>query len=60
MELHPLVVVEWREDHALSHRSLIWIRDHADIDDPNPVATAMAQLRAAQLDRRCHLAAAST
>lgn len=46
MELHPLVECEWREDHALSRRSLIWIRDHADPDDTHPVATAVAQLRA--------------
>jgi hypothetical protein len=51
MDLHPLVVVEWREDQALSQRSLIWIREHADTDDPNPVATAIAQLRAARGDR---------
>ena len=33
MELHPLVLIEWREDHCLSRRSLIWIHDHADPDD---------------------------
>lgn len=51
MELHPLVALEWREDHSLSRRSLIWIRDHADVDDPHPVATAVAQLRAEGVDR---------
>ena len=25
MELHPLVVLEWREDHHLSRRSVMWI-----------------------------------
>ena len=51
MELHPLVYHEWREDHCLSRRSLIWIDDHADPDDLNPVATAVAQLRAEGVDR---------
>ena len=30
VELHPLVRIEWREDHQLSRRSLIWIEEHAD------------------------------
>jgi hypothetical protein len=51
MELHPLVVVEWREDRALSQRSLIWIREHADVDDPDPLATAIAQLQMGRIDR---------
>lgn len=46
MELHPLVCHEWRDDHVLSKRSLIWIHDHADPGDQNPVLTAVAQLRA--------------
>jgi len=46
VELHPLVLSEWREDHRLSRRSLLWIHDHADADDPHPVATAVAMLRA--------------
>lgn len=46
MELHPLVRHEWRDDHRLSRRSLIWIDEHADPDDPSPVITAIAQLRA--------------
>jgi hypothetical protein len=45
VELHPLVVIEWREDHALSRRSLIWIQDHADPGDPHPIVTAIDQLR---------------
>jgi len=51
MDLHPLVQIEWREDHALSQRSIIWIREHADPDDPHPVATAIAQLLAERVDR---------
>ena len=47
MELPPLVLREWREDHCLSRRSLRWIHDHADADDPYPIATAVAMLRAA-------------
>ena len=46
MELHPLVRHEWHDDHRLSRRSLIWIRDHADPGDLHPVATAIAQMRA--------------
>ena len=45
MELHPLVYHEWQDDHHLSRRSLIWIRDHAEPGDPHPTATAIAQLR---------------
>ena len=46
MEIDPLVQTEWREHRCLSGRSLTWIHDHADPDDPNPVATVIAQLRA--------------
>ena len=46
MELHPLVAIEWREDHALSRRSLIWIRQHGDLGDDHPIRTAIEQLRA--------------
>lgn len=51
MELHPLVYHEWREDHMLSHRSLIWIHEHADEGDAHPVLTAIEQLRAEAADR---------
>jgi hypothetical protein len=51
MELHPLVKMEWREDHSLSRRSMIWIHDHADPDDPHPVQTAIDQLRAERVDQ---------
>ena len=44
MELHPLVRLEWRDDHRLSRRSLMWIEDHADPGDLHPIATAIAQL----------------
>jgi hypothetical protein len=44
VELHPLVLLEWRDDHRLSRRSLLWIREHADPDDPHPIQTAIAQL----------------
>jgi hypothetical protein len=44
MELHPLVRHEWNDDHCLSKRSLIWIREHADPDDPRPIRTAIDQL----------------
>jgi hypothetical protein len=45
MELHPLVYHEWNDDHWLSKRSLIWIHEHAEPGDPNPVCTALLQLR---------------
>ena len=45
MELHPLVEHEWRDDHRLSRRSLIWIEEHAEPGDLHPIATAIAQLR---------------
>ena len=51
MELHPLVRIEWRQDHCLSPRSIIWIREHADPEDLNPGITAIAQLRAERVDR---------
>lgn len=50
MELHPLVRLEWRDDHVLSRRSLIWIDEHADPGDPHPVRTAIEQLRAERVD----------
>ena len=46
MDLHPLVYHEWRDDHALSRRSLIWINDHAEPGDQHPLQTAISQLRA--------------
>ena len=49
MELHPLVSHEWRDDHRLSKRSLLWIHEHADPDDPMPIVSAIAQLRAEAL-----------
>lgn len=51
MELHPLVRIEWREDHTLSRRSLIWIHEHAEPGDTHPVASAIAQLRAERVDQ---------
>ena len=51
MELHPLVRLEWRDDHRLSRRSLIWIEDHADPGDLHPICSAIAQLRAERVDR---------
>lgn len=51
MELHPLICLEWREDHALSMRSLLWIEQHADEGDLHPIVTAIAQLRAEGFDR---------
>jgi hypothetical protein len=51
MELHPLVYHEWRDDHALSRRSLIWIKEHAEPGDEHPFQTAIAQLRAEGADR---------
>jgi hypothetical protein len=51
MELHDLVRHEWRDDHHLSQRSLIWIREHAEPGDEHPLQTAIAQLRAEGVDR---------
>ena len=47
VELPESALREWREEHCLNRRSLRWIHDHADADDPHPVATAVAMLRAA-------------
>lgn len=46
MDFHPLVVIEWHEDHRLSRRSLIWIAENAEPGDPHPITTAIAALRA--------------
>jgi hypothetical protein len=46
VDLHPLVRLEWRDDHRLSRRSLLWIHEHAEPGDPQPITTAIAQLRA--------------
>ena len=51
MELHDLLRHEWRDDHHLSRRSLIWIKEHADPGDEHPITTAIAQLRAERVDR---------
>ena len=52
MDLHPLVYHEWRDDHALSRRSLIWIVEHADVGVlDNLIATAIARLRVERVDR---------
>ena len=51
MELHPLVKIEWREDHHLSRRSVLWIEEHADPTDPHPVTSAIDQLREERVDR---------
>lgn len=51
MELHPLVRLEWRDEHVLSKRSVLWIHEHADPGDLAPVVTAIAQLRAEHVDR---------
>jgi hypothetical protein len=51
MELHPLVCLEWREEHRLSMRSLIWIEEHAEPGDTHPIVTAITQLRALAVDR---------
>ena len=45
MELHPLIVHEWLDDHCLSRRSLVWIVEHAEADDPHPIASVIAALR---------------
>lgn len=60
MDLHDLIRHEWREDHVLSRRSLIWIHEHADDGDTNPVITAINQLRAERVDRFISPAAPTT
>jgi hypothetical protein len=50
MELHPLVYHEWRDEHRLSARSIMWIEEHADPSDPHPITSAIAQLRAERAD----------
>ncbi len=45
MELHPLIVHEWRDHHRLSPRSLAWIVEHAAAHDPHPIASVIATLR---------------
>lgn len=49
MELHPLIVSEWRDDHRLSMRSLLWIVEHARAGDPHPIASVIAALRMAEV-----------
>ena len=44
MELHPLIVHEWRDHHRLSPRSLAWIVEHAAAHDP-PIASVINALR---------------
>lgn len=44
MELHPLIVHEWRDDHRLSKRSLLWIVEHTGAD-PHPIASVINALR---------------
>jgi hypothetical protein len=45
MVFDPLVWHEWHDDHRLSRRSLVWIRQHAEPGDLNPIPTAIAALR---------------
>ena len=49
VELHPLIVHEWRDDHRLSRRSLVWIVEHAEADDPHPITSAIAALRIVEI-----------
>jgi hypothetical protein len=51
MQLHPLIQLEWRNDHCLSRGSLAWIEEHADAGDTHPVLSAIAQLRSERIDR---------
>ena len=51
MELHQLVRLEWRDDHHLSLRSVLWIEDHAEEGDTHPIASAINQLRSEDADR---------
>ena len=50
MELNPLIVTEWRDDHRLSRRSLLWIVEHVDADDPHPIASVIAALRTSEVE----------
>jgi hypothetical protein len=50
VELDPLIVQEWRDDHCLSRRSLMWVVDHAEVDDPHPIASAIAALRMTEVE----------
>ena len=45
VELHPLIVHEWRDDHRLSRRSLVWIVEHAEAGVAHPIASVIAALR---------------
>jgi hypothetical protein len=49
VELHPSVLLEWRDDRRLSRRSILWIEEHAEPGDPHPIVTAIGQMRG--LDR---------
>jgi hypothetical protein len=49
VKLHPLIVHEWRDDHCLSRRSLMWIVEHAEADDPKPIASVIAALRTTEV-----------
>lgn len=50
MDWDPAVWHEWRDDHALSRRSLLWITEHAEPGDQHPIATAIAALRLGELE----------
>ena len=45
MDFDPAVLLEWRDGHRLSRRSLLWIVEHADPGDLHPIPTAIEQLR---------------
>lgn len=45
MVFDPLVWHEWHDHRCLSRRSLIWIREHAEPGDLDPIVTAIAALR---------------
>ena len=45
VELHPLIVNEWRDHHRLSPPSWAWIVEHTEAHDPHPIASVIATLR---------------
>jgi hypothetical protein len=50
VELNPLIVNEWRDDHRLSRSSLLWIVEHVDTGDQHPITSVIAALRLTEVE----------
>lgn len=45
MEVSPEIRAEWQGTHMLCHRSLAWLREHADPGDDDPIVHGIDELR---------------